>query len=315
MSRIMRMRWMLPLATGLVALALSAPSVAAQENELRVLVPRLERLESDLAEMQRRLARGGGAAVAPSGQVLPGAAGPDSGAIVRLDDRVNLMERQLAELTGRIEEVGHRLEQMRIRLDKLVADVDFRLGQLEGGGKPPAEATGGLRERNEDRQQPRPPLVPPPPRGAGTAQQQTAAVVPPKAGPILPEGSPMDRYNFAIGLLARQDYPTAEAAFREFIAAHPGDRLTGNAQYWLGETYYVRNDMTQAAQAFLEGVKKYPDGAKAADTMLKLGMSLTAINQKTEACGVFSEMKNRFPNPSRDTQLGLAAARERASCK
>lgn len=125
----------------------------------------------------------------------------------------------------------------------------------------------------------------------------------------------MDRYNFAIGLLARQDYPAAEGAFREFVGAHPGDRLAGNAQYWLGETYYVRNDMTKAAQTFLEGVKKYPDGPKAADTMLKLGMSLTAINQKTEACGVFGEMKNRFPNLSRDTATGLAAARERANCR
>ena len=125
----------------------------------------------------------------------------------------------------------------------------------------------------------------------------------------------MDRYNFAIGLLARQDYPGAEAAFREFVSAHPGDRLAGNAQYWLGETYYVRNDMTKAAQTFLEGVKKYPDGPKAADTMLKLGMALTAINQKAEACGVFGELKNRFPNLSRDTATGLAAARERAACR
>src|ERR1041384_8381758 len=115
MSRIMCMRWIVPLAAGLgvglAALALSTPSVAAQENELRVLVPRLERLEADLADMQRRMARGGGAAGAPSGKVLPGAVGADTGAIVRLDDRVNLMERQLAELTGRLEEVGHRVEQ------------------------------------------------------------------------------------------------------------------------------------------------------------------------------------------------------------
>lgn len=282
----------------------------AQENELRILVPRLERIESDLADLQRRVARGGGGGAPAASSMI---ADPSSNALIRLDDRLTLMERQLAELTGRVEETGYRLEQLRARLDKQVADNEFRFSQLEGGGKPVGGATAG----REEREGPPPVVLRPPGQGGQAAAQQQAAAASavPRGGPVLPEGSPMDRYNFAIGLLARQDYPAAEAAFREFVSSHPSDRLAGNAQYWLGETYYVRNDMTKAAQTFLEGVKKYPDGAKSADTMLKLGMSLTAINQKTEACGVFGEMKNRFPNLSRDTATGLAAARERANCR
>jgi tol-pal system protein YbgF len=305
------------LAVGtMAALSVLATPAPAQENELRIIVPRLERLESELADMQRRMARGGGGALPPA---AIGGGEPATGAIVRLDDRMSLMERQLAELTGRVEETGFRIEQLRQRVEKLAADIEFRLGQIEKGepGARPtlgAAAGGAALSQREVRDQPvreqAPQLRPP---------QTAAAAVPPstpaRAGPVLPDGSPMDRYNFAINLLARQDYPAAEAAFREFVAAHPGDRLTANAQYWLGETYYVRNDMTKAAQAFLEGVKKYPDGPKAADTMLKLGMALTAINQKQEACGVFGEMKNRFPTVSRETATGLAAARERAGCR
>jgi len=300
----------MPIWAGLLwAALLPVLPASAQQNELRILVPRLERLESDMADMQRRLARGGGGGAAPPGAMAPE---PSTAAIVRLDDRLTLMERQLAELTGRIEETGHRIEQLRARVEKLAGDLEFRLGQLEGGTKPAA-----ARDRQEEREDrpvvlQRPPVAPP----QQQQQQAAAAAAPaPRSGPVLPEGTPMDRYNFAIGLLARQDYNAAEAAFREFVGAHPNDRLAGNAQYWLGETYYVRNDMTKAAQAFLDGVKKYPDGPKAADTMLKLGMALTAINQKAEACGVFGELRNRFPNLSRDTAQGLAAARERAGCR
>jgi len=297
--------WCMPIAAALLGLLGMAPAVGhAQENELRIIVPRLERMEADLADLQRRVARGGGGGAPAASSMI---ADPSSNALIRLDDRLTLMERQLAELTGRVEETGYRLEQLRARMDKQVADNDFRFSQLEGGSKPGNAAAPGREEREGP-----PPVVLRPP---AQQQQAAAASAVPKGGPILPEGSPMDRYNFAIGLLARQDYPAAEGAFREFVGAHPGDRLAGNAQYWLGETYYVRNDMTKAAQTFLEGVKKYPDGPKAADTMLKLGMSLTAINQKTEACGVFGEMKNRFPNLSRDTATGLAAARERANCR
>jgi tol-pal system protein YbgF len=314
------------IAAALVAMLGAAAPALAQQNELRILVPRLERVEAELNDLQRRLARGGSGGAAPV-QSLP--ADSSTGAIVRLDDRISMLERQLAELTGKIEETGHRVDQVRQRMDKAITDIEFRLQQIEqGGGAAAAGAAGGAaalaaREQREQqatrdsgREQGReqaPQLRPPP--GATAAAVPPATPSPPRSGPVLPEGSPMDRYNFAIGLLARQDYPAAETAFREFVSAHPGDRLAGNAQYWLGETYYVRNDMTKAAQTFLEGVKKYPDGPKAADTMLKLGMALTAINQKAEACGVFGELKNRFPNLSRDTATGLAAARERAACR
>jgi len=300
-------------AAALVALLGAAAPALAQQNELRILVPRLERVEAELNDLQRRLARGGSGGV-PAPSLAPE---PSTGAIVRLDDRMSVLERQLAEITGRLEETGHRVDQLRQRLDKAITDIEFRLGQLESGGAGAAAGGAAVREqqpaaRDSGREQ-APALRPPSAASAAAVPPATPAA--PRSGPLLPEGSPMDRYNFAIGLLARQDYPSAEAAFREFVSAHPSDRLAGNAQYWLGETYYVRNDMTKAAQTFLEGVKKYPDGPKAADTMLKLGMALTAINQKAEACGVFGELRNRFPNLSRDTATGLAAARERAACR
>src|SRR5262249_54094221 len=85
-------------------------------------------------------------------------------------------------------------------------------------------------------------------------------------------------------------YTCAEAALRAFVAQHPNDPLAGNAQYWLGETYYVRKDYRQAAVAFAEGYQKYPTNSKAPDNLLKLGLALAQIGEKADACEALSQL-------------------------
>ena len=84
---------------------------------------------------------------------------------------------------------------------------------------------------------------------------------PPSDG--LPPQSAAAQYNSAYGLLRRADYPAAEEALRAFIQQHPNDPLVGNAQYWLGQSYYESGQFTEAATAFAEGYKRYPRGPKA----------------------------------------------------
>ena len=45
----------------------------------------------------------------------------------------------------------------------------------------------------------------------------------------------------------------ARTAFRQLIAAYPNDPLARSAQYWIGESYYVRGQYKNAADAFLKG--------------------------------------------------------------
>src|SRR6185369_17950738 len=93
----------------------------------------------------------------------------------------------------------------------------------------------------------------------------------------------------------QKDYAGAEGAFRGLVRAYPDDPLAGNAQYWIGESYYRRGQYKNAADAFLKGYKKYKSGDKAPETLLKLGMSLAALGQKDAACSTFGELKTKFP--------------------
>lgn len=104
--------------------------------------------------------------------------------------------------------------------------------------------------------------------------------------------------------LLRRQFNDAEVGFRGFLEQHRDHSLAGNAQYWLGETYYVQGDYKQAAQAFLSGYRDFPKSRKAADSLLKLGLSLNRLGQKEQACAAYMQVDSQFPK--------AAEARKRA---
>src|SRR5207237_9399461 len=124
-----------------------------------------------------------------------------------------------------------------------------------------------------------------------------AAAAPPSAR-ARPSGSTREQYNHAFGLLKQADYPAAEVALKAFVEQHPNDPMAGNAQYWLGETFYTRGRYAEAATAFAEGYKRWPKSSKAADELLKLGMSLARANQTKNACTVLAQLDDDFPATS-----------------
>ena len=129
---------------------------------------------------------------------------------------------------------------------------------------------------------------------AAPAGGSSTTVASAPTGGGLPDGSVSDQYNYAISLVREDRYDEAERAFTEFLSRHKDSNLAGNAQYWLGETYYVRGDFPNAASAFFDGYQNYPDSSKAADNLLKLAMTLGQMDQKEEACATFAQMDKQF---------------------
>jgi tol-pal system protein YbgF len=273
------------------------------------------------------------AAAAAMLALLPVSAPAQSG--FQTDQRLNAMQDQMRDLTGRIEELTNQVNQLRAQLDRQASDTDVRFRQLQGGGgggttslAPPDTSTAEL------------PPQPRPPRGAGAdfsqppsrsgnlgtltspapARQPPPEEPPPPppqtaaAGGALPPGNAQDQYNYAMGLLTQANYPAAEQAMRAFVQRYPKDPLAGNAQYWLGETYYVRKDYGNAATAFAQAYEKYPKSPKAADDLLKLGMSLTALNQRADACKAYARLQRDFPAPPQTIRERLTAEKQRAGC-
>ena len=335
---------MLSMAPALMTYAQDAAAQDAATQE------RLDRLERDLSMLQRQVYRDSGDA-APAG-----VAGTSTA--VNLQVRMDRLEQQMRDLTGRVENMTNEAEQLRQRLEQVNSDIDVRLGQGQAQASAPVEPPpprfppGGPAMAGE----PGPitdaaatPYGRPPPPGAMPPPDQSASfgtLTPPGiAGPApdrpcprptdlapqiasaasggtlrppgegtLPANSTSAQYNAAFGLLRRADYSAAEDALRSFIQQHPRDPLAGNAQYWLGESYYARGKYSEAAAAFAEGYQRYPKGPKAPDGLLKLGMSLERANQKHNACIALMQLDHAFPHSGSAIKDRAAQEKKRLGC-
>ncbi len=138
-----------------------------------------------------------------------------------------------------------------------------------------------------------------PPQGAGGSAgwgQPADPATPARVARQTPAGDAETEYQTAYGYLLQQDYGAAQAAFSAFLKRHPNAALAGNAQYWLGETHYVRGAYKNAAVAFLKGYEKYGDGNKGPDSLLKLALSLGKLRQKAAACSSLGQLQSRYRN-------------------
>lgn len=299
--------WVAPVWLALLLAAVLAlpTSAQAQSADVQTLTERIERLQRDLRTLEKDYYRGEQRAAPKPGTATRAGTAPASGQLANAEIRMSNLEAEMRRLTGQLEEVRHGIQTVLQRLDSLVKDVEFRLTEIERG-------------QSKDPQSTAPSGAAPGSNGATTGKQDTeASIQSPPAGPpsVLPDGTTIERYNYAYSMLLNVRLDEAEAAFQEFLAQHPDDALAGNAQYWLGETYYTQNKLTDAAQTFLIGLRRYPKSKKAPDTMLKLGITLGKMGQKEEACATFVEMTKLFTSLRPQVRKRLRQEMSAGSCR
>jgi len=302
------LRWRGCVVLPLLALFAFGSAALAQDDQTQ---ERLDRLERDLNMLQRQVYRGSS-----------GAAGETSDPSLAVNTQIRLdrIEQEMRDLTGRIEDAANQINQLRQRVEQVNGDVAARFNEAAtqtaaaAAPPPPAEhaQAAPLRASRSAASGMAGTLTPP-----GTlvpAPAAAAAAAEPPAAAVLPAGSAAEQYNYAFGLLKQADYTAAEQALKAFVMQHRGDVLAGNAQYWLGETYFARGRYIEAAATFAEAYKNYPKGAKAADDLLKLAMSLARARQNSNACLALSQLDHDFPHPGAAIKERAAAAKKQLGC-
>ena len=239
--------------------------------------------------------------------------------------KLSELEEQFKILTNNFEEVNFKLDKLSNRITKVQTDNQMRFQDLEGStltkkkqkklpGSGEAQDLGKTLEIKEEESD----------IASAEQIQQTQSiesvgtVVTEKAErteKILPDTSPEKQYEFAVSFIKVGDYETAEFALREFIDTNPKHKLAGNAQYWYGETFRVRQLYQDAATAYLDGYQKYPKSSKAPVNLLKLGVMLVKIGEKEQGCSMILGIKDQYPKANQSVIQKAEYEKKKFNCK
>ena len=197
--------------------------------------------------------------------------------LLDVSNQLEALRSDVRAMHNDVDQLSNALESGRKQQRDLYADLDQRMKNLEARGSvasAPGAASGNA-----------------PAAGAAAAGAPAAAA----AGASSDSGEDKSSYQAAFNLLKDGQYDRAIVAFQKFLTTYPDSSLADNAQYWLGEAYYVTHDYDNAVVAFRAVGEQYPQSPKVPDALVKLG--LTQIDQKklVEARVTLKQVVQRFP--------------------
>ena len=242
----------------------------------------------------------------------------DSGTLLKLLQSVEEMKAEMRELRGQLEQQQYTLSQMTDRQRELYLDVDRRLQRVEAGGA----AVGAAAAAGSAAASTAPAVASSAPTGssagapsgaqpggaavvaaAGAATQASAAAaVSPGIDPVKEQQA----YQAAFNLLKAGRYDQAAKSFQKFLEEYPNGKFSDNAQYWLGESFYVTRNFDSAMREFNKLVSEHPDSQKVSHALLKVGYIYDELGQKDKAREVLTDLTKKYPQ---STAAGLATKR------
>jgi len=179
--------------------------------------------------------------------------------LLDLSQRIESSQNEVRVLRGQLEEMQHATTKTQDQQREMYSDLDRRLVAVEGGAAIGASAVSGQ-----------------------------------SGGLPVPQGDDRANYQAAFDLLKDGKYPEAAAAFKQFLATFPTSTLTDNAQYWLGESYYVTKQYPDALRAFRTVIEKYPDSRKLPDALLKIGYCNYELKNWGEARAALDQVVKQY---------------------
>jgi tol-pal system protein YbgF len=196
-----------------------------------------------------------------------------NGSLLQVSNQLESLRADVRAMHNDVDQLNNSVDQARKQQRDLYADLDQRMKVLEGrGGAAPAPPSGD----------------------AAAGATSGAATGAGAATPVTVDDK--SSYQAAFNLLKEGQYDRAITAFKGFLGTYPSSALADNAQYWLGEAYYVNKSFPEAQAAFQKVIDKYPDSAKVPDALLKIGFCRYETKQWDGAKSVLSQVVVQYPD-------------------
>jgi tol-pal system protein YbgF len=242
-------------------------------------------------------------------------ANSSSTAVYELMGRLDKLQAEVQQLTGKVEEQGNLIAELKKRQTSAYSDLDERLQSFEKTGSPrpssepvaetpaaPADNTAILE----------PPKPAPSDMAVGIPSQSIAVTKPVAKQPeVQASGGEKQAYQLAYTSLRSGKTDQSIEQFKAYLSQYPTGGYADVAYYWLGEAYRVKPDANAAREAYNTVMEKYPNSPKVSEALLKLGY--VELDQKNTDKA--REYLNRVISEYANTAAAHLAEKKLASIK
>lgn len=178
---------------------------------------------------------------------------------------------RLAEMAHRLDAVVSRLEDNNERFSQVLQKFDA--SRLTASSAPSPSAAPATAPENSERS---------PAPGSSTVTD------------------PKPLYDAASADYASGRYDQARAQFEQYVENFPNTELAGNAQYWVGETYFQQKRFPDAVNSYRKVLDQFPHNIKIPAALLKIGMSQMELLQKNDARASFKRLIDEYPSTDQE---------------
>ncbi len=222
----------------------------------------------------------------------------DPATVANLVVQVQELQDEVRNLRGQLEEQERELENLKRRQRDQYLDLDQRLSDMRNAQP---IVSGGTAAAPEPRPGPTTPPTEDAPevRAPIESQSQVAGIGQPVVESAAAPTSAADEkaaYDQAFQALKELRYADAAEEFQSFLDRYPNSEYSDNAQYWLGESYYVTRNYDIALRAFQDLLDRFPESPKAPDALLKVGYTHYELEQWDSARAALTQVQERYPD-------------------
>ena len=207
--------------------------------------------------------------------------------------RLENLQSEIRTLSTSVEEYKDYLKRPSKEIGRVKEDVEVRLKVLEEKRKSLEEKNKAQEEKireMEDRL-----------KGMEGKVKQAELEKSSPGKEVLPEAKGLsagmgDLYKDAYETFQKGDLEGARRKFEAFLKQYPNAELSGNAQFWIGETYYQKKDFEKAILEYEKAITKYPESSKIPAALFKQALSFLELGDKRNARNLFKRLIDRFPH-------------------
>jgi len=206
--------------------------------------------------------------------------------------QLQLLQRDVMELRGLVEELTHQIQRMRATQEDRYLELDGRFQDLR------REIDSG---------------------SVGVTDGAMAHVTEPGTNPRMDESARQGEktlYETALELIRNRQYDLSITQLQAVIAQYPDGSYAANTYYWLGEVFMAKPDpdYDAARQAFAQVISFFPGHRKVPDATFKLGKVYHLLGDCDRATELLNQVV-RNQEGKTVSKLAESYLRDKVSCQ